>query len=113
MEKAIEKLNTLMIDFYSISEEENTSEMFLEISGKSNKKQVKSNEEKNKKRIKDIEDLINNPNNFEEIINEWTSVDQKMLDSLFNFFKININNFLEKLKQQEGFDEIKEFFLKR
>lgn len=111
MKEATRTLNILMNDFYDHWEKENTSEMFLQLSGNLNTNETKLNIIKNNERVRIIEDLINNEENYDQLTENWNNIDLKILDSLIDSFEINISSFINKIKNDKQINnEIKEFF---
>lgn len=110
MKEAVRELNILMVDFNQHWERENTTEMFLQISGSGDTSELELNVAKNSERLSAIEKHINNPDNFDDLIESWDLIDLKLLDSLIDFFGIDIEAFELRVKDSKVKPEIKDFF---
>lgn len=108
----INKLNQLMVDFYKAWEFENTQEQFLSLNGELHTTQeMKINIERFQSMTDEIEELINNEENYGSITENWDAIDQTMLETLFRSFEIDIETFASKVKNDsEVRNEIVEFF---
>lgn len=110
MNEIINGLNKLMNDFYSHWERENTNEMFLLFNGSNDTQEIEVSVQKNNRRLEAIEEIINEPENFETLTENWDSIDLKMLDSLVATFEIDISEFIERVNSTDVRQDIKEFF---
>ncbi len=110
----IQNLNKLMVDFYRAWEFENTEEQFISLNAElETTVELKRNIEIFEAKTKEIEDYINNKDNFELIIENWDAIDLKLLDSLISTFEINIEEFVKNIESSDVRKEIKEFITVR
>ncbi len=106
----VNNLNKMMNDFYKAWEFENTEEQFISLNGElETTQEMKANIERFQSMTNDIENLINDENNFELIVESWDAVDQRLLDILISTFEINIEKFSNYVSNNEVRKEIKEF----
>ncbi len=113
MEK-INLLNTKMNDFYKSWEFENTEEQFIGLNAElETTVEMKLNIEKFEKMTKEIEDIINDENNFETITENWDAVNLTLLDILISTFEIDIEAFAKKVEESDVRKDIKEYILER
>lgn len=110
MNETIKTINALMIDFYDHWEKENTNEMFILLNGDNSTREIELNIKKNNERLEIVEEIFNDETKFQDIVDNWNSIDLKMLDSLVETFEIDITPFIEKIKSSNEQKEIKEFF---
>lgn len=111
MIETIKEINDLMREFYFHWERENTDEMFLLLNGSNETREIEFNIDKNNKRLEKIENIFNNKDNFNSIIDNWNSIDLKMLDTLVYSFEIDIEEFKERLNNSDANRNTKEFFI--
>ncbi len=112
--ETINQLNKLMTDFYKAWEFENTEEQFINLNAElDTTAELTTNIQRFQEMTLEIENFINDENNFETIVDSWDSIDQSLLDTLISTFEIDIEKFSSKVEAEEVRNEIKEFILKR
>ncbi len=112
--ETINQLNKLMIDFYKAWEFENTEEQFINLNAElDTTEELTTNIKKFQNMTLEIENFINDENNFETIVDNWDSIDQSLLDTLISTFEIDIEKFVSKIETEEVRKEIKDFILAR
>lgn len=113
----MDKINTLnkqMEDFYKSWEFENTEEQFISLNAElETTSEMKTNIEKFEKMTTEIENFINDENNFESITENWDAINLTLLDILIATFEINIEEFVNRVETSEVRKDIKEFLLER
>lgn len=110
----IELLNEKMDSFYKAWEFENTEEQFISLNAElETTQQMKLNIKKFEDMTNEIEDIINDKNNFETLVEGWDSINLPLLDILISTFEIEIPEFVKNLEKSEARKDIKEYILER
>ncbi len=105
-------LNQKMNEFYKAWEFERTEEQFITMNAElESTDEMHININKYENMLCEIEKIINDSKNFDILVESWDSIDLKMLEVLYMTFEIEIEAFVDFVKNEDVRNEIKDFLI--